>query len=141
MVASRLMEANAGFLAHADLQVGQVVRALEEIGELDDTIFVYIVGDNGASAEGGRARELELLRRDPRGPREHDRADLDRLDQIGGPQSYPHYPAGFAWALEHALPMGQDDRVAPRRDPQSARDPLAEGHARPRRAAEPVRRT
>ena len=98
-VASRFMEANAGFLAHADLQVGQVVRALEEIGELDDTLFVYIVGDNGASAEGGLLGSWNYFA-GIQGVPENTARDLDRLDQIGGPQSYPHYPAGFAWALD-----------------------------------------
>ena len=99
VVASRFMEANAGFLAHADLQVGQVVRALEEIGELDDTIFVYIVGDNGASAEGGLLGSWNYFA-GIQGIPENTARDLDRLDQIGGPKSYPHYPAGFAWALD-----------------------------------------
>ena len=57
------MEVYAGFLEYADHQAGRVIDALEEIGILDDTLIVYIIGDNGASAEGG-----------PHGTfREHDR--------------------------------------------------------------------
>lgn len=97
-VASRLMEANAGFLTHADQQVGQVVRALEEIGELDETIFVYIVGDNGASAEGGLLGSWNYFA-GLHGTPENIPLDLERLDQMGGTRSYPHYPAGWAWAL------------------------------------------
>ncbi len=51
-VASRLMEVYAGFLAHVDHHVGRIIDAIEELGAWDDTLFVYIVGDNGASAEG-----------------------------------------------------------------------------------------
>ena len=48
------MEIFAGFAEHTDHEVGRLVAGLEDIGELDNTLFFYIVGDNGASAEGGR---------------------------------------------------------------------------------------
>ena len=51
-VASRLMEVYAGFLAHTDAQVGRLADALEDLGEWDSTLFIYLCGDNGASAEG-----------------------------------------------------------------------------------------
>ena len=56
-VAERLMETYAGFLAHTDAQIGRLRTALDRMGMLDDTLFIYIVGDNGASGEGeiGRA--------------------------------------------------------------------------------------
>lgn len=95
-VASRLMEANAAFLSHADQQIGRVVSALEAIGELDDTIFVYIVGDNGASAEGGVLGSWNYFA-GFHGVPENTALDLERLDAIGGPRSYPHYPSGWAW--------------------------------------------
>lgn len=95
-VASRFMEANAAFLSHADQQIGRVVSALEAIGELDDTIFVYIVGDNGASAEGGLLGSWNYFA-GLHGVPENTALDLERLDAIGGPRSYPHYPAGWAW--------------------------------------------
>ena len=97
-VASRLMEANAGFLSHADRQVGRVVDALAEIDELENTIFVYIVGDNGASAEGGVLGSWNYFAGIHGIPEDIPR-DLARLDEIGGPRSYPHYPAGWAFAL------------------------------------------
>src|SRR4029079_1181824 len=50
---ARQMEVFAGFAEHTDHEVGRLVQALEEMGELDNTLFLYIVGDNGASAEGG----------------------------------------------------------------------------------------
>ena len=97
-VAARLMEANAGFLAHTDHQIAQLVRALDEIGELDDTIFVYIVGDNGASAEGGVLGSWNYFA-GIHGIAEDTQKNVARLDAIGGPKSYPHYPSGWAWAL------------------------------------------
>jgi arylsulfatase len=47
------MEVFAGFAEHTDYEVGRLVQALEEMGELDNTLFLYVVGDNGCSAEGG----------------------------------------------------------------------------------------
>ncbi|MFN9911924.1 MAG: sulfatase-like hydrolase/transferase, partial [Pirellulaceae bacterium] len=49
----RQMEVFAGFAAHTDHEIGRLVQSLEEMGELDQTLIVYLVGDNGASAEGG----------------------------------------------------------------------------------------
>lgn len=51
-VAARLMEVFAGFMAHTDEQVGRLLDSLDEMGEADNTLFTYITGDNGASAEG-----------------------------------------------------------------------------------------
>lgn len=97
-VAARLMEAEAAFLAHTDAQIGALVAALEEAGELDDTLFVYVVGDNGASAEGGVLGAWNYFA-SIHGVPENTARNLVRLDAIGGPTSYPHYPAGWAWAL------------------------------------------
>jgi arylsulfatase A-like enzyme len=52
-VLARQMEVYAGFLEYADHHAGRVIDALEELGILDDTLVYYIIGDNGASAEGG----------------------------------------------------------------------------------------
>jgi len=98
-VAARFMEANAGFLAHTDHAIGELVATLERLGELDDTLFVYIVGDNGASAEGGLLGSWNYFA-GIHGLSEDIEKDLGRLDAIGGPASYPHYPAGWAWALD-----------------------------------------
>jgi arylsulfatase len=94
--AARLMEAFAGFLTHADEQIGRLLAFLERQGVLDDT-FVLALSDNGTSAEGGptglfnehsfmqsRADELHRI--------------VSRLDEIGGQRAYNHYPWGWAWA-------------------------------------------
>ncbi|TNM41182.1 arylsulfatase [Nocardioides albidus] len=98
LVAARLMEAYAGFTEHTDHQVGRLVDALDEADALDNTIFLYILGDNGASAEGGIAgavNEIASLNGI------HDSTDnlLAVLDEIGGPSTYNHYPAGWAHAM------------------------------------------
>lgn len=51
-VARRLMEVYAGFLAHTDAQIGRVIDAIDDLDQWDNTLFIYICGDNGASAEG-----------------------------------------------------------------------------------------
>ncbi|WP_018312998.1 arylsulfatase [Cupriavidus sp. UYPR2.512] len=98
-VASRLMEVYAGFLAHTDAQVGQLVEALKASGQFDNTMFVYIVGDNGASAEGGLSGSASYFA-PVQGLPETDAIRLAQLDALGGPGTYAHYPAGWAWALD-----------------------------------------
>ncbi|MFM7372070.1 MAG: sulfatase-like hydrolase/transferase, partial [Sphaerospermopsis kisseleviana] len=56
------MEVFAGFLAHTDYEVGRLIDAIDQIGELDNTLVFYIVGDNGASAEGGLAGSVNELK-------------------------------------------------------------------------------
>lgn len=108
-VAVRFMETYAGFAEHADAQVGRFVDALDDMGVLDDTLFVYILGDNGASGEGGIEGTF----------REHlvghglsdDAAYMDaRLDQLGDPSTYPIYPVG--WALAMNTPYQWTKQVA-----------------------------
>jgi arylsulfatase A-like enzyme/NAD(P)H-dependent FMN reductase len=97
-VAARLMEIYAGFLAHTDAQVGRVFDALREAGLFEDTLVLYVVGDNGASGEGGGDygtwNEMGRIQGVVQTPAEI----LERIDALGGMTSYPHYPAGWAWA-------------------------------------------
>jgi arylsulfatase len=93
----RLMENYSGFLDHTDEQIGRLIAALEKSGELDNTLIFYIVGDNGASAEGGlegTISEVASINGVQLGL-----ADLKaKFDEIGGPRSDPHVPVGWAWA-------------------------------------------
>lgn len=98
-LALRLMEAYAGFLAHTDDEIGRLVRALKDAGEFDNTLFIYIVGDNGASPEGGLTGSLNYFGVLQGLPESTD-AMLERIDEIGGPHSYAHYPVGWAWAMD-----------------------------------------
>ncbi|HEX6811993.1 MAG TPA: arylsulfatase [Planctomycetota bacterium] len=93
----RQMETFAGFAEHTDHEVGRLVGQLEAIGELDNTIFFYIVGDNGSSAEGGPEgtyNEMMALNGIA------GKADqmMDHIEAWGGPTTFPHFAIGWAWA-------------------------------------------
>jgi arylsulfatase len=97
-VYSKLMEVYAGFAEHTDAQVMRLIETLEEIDEFDNTLFIYIAGDNGASAEGGldgTFNELMALNGIPQ-----ELEDIvPRLDEIGSPKAFNHYPVGWAHAM------------------------------------------
>jgi arylsulfatase A-like enzyme len=93
----RQMETFAGFAEHTDDQVGRLVTQLEKLGQLDNTLLFYIVGDNGASAEGGPEgtyNEMMALNGII------GKADqmMDHIDDWGGPGTFPHFAIGWAWA-------------------------------------------
>lgn len=97
-IASRLMEVYAGFLAHTDAQLGRLVQSLKDSGQFDNTLFIYIVGDNGASAEGGLKGSINYMGA-VQGLPEDEAATLKRLDELGSEKTYPHFPSGWAWAM------------------------------------------
>ncbi|MCZ7528337.1 MAG: sulfatase-like hydrolase/transferase [Acidimicrobiia bacterium] len=93
---TRMMEVFAGFLTHADAQIGRLLDHLEATGLLDDTL-VLLLSDNGASAEGGPTGSFNEHRFT------HDLQDdvadtIGRVDDLGGFRAYNHYPWGWAWA-------------------------------------------
>jgi arylsulfatase A-like enzyme len=90
------MEVFAGFLEHCDYQFGRLLDTLEEIGELDNTI-IMVLPDNGASSEGGvngAFNEMSSFNN----YYETLEDILPRMDQLGGPAAYNHYPWGWSWA-------------------------------------------
>ncbi len=100
-VLTREMEVYAGFLEHTDHHIGRLIDALQDLEILDDTLIYYIIGDNGASAEGG-----------PRGTF-NELANLNNIemfmttefliahrDGFGTPDSYNHYSVGWAHAMD-----------------------------------------
>ncbi len=95
--ASRTMEAYAGFLAHTDEQVGRLVKQLKADGLYDNTLFIYIVGDNGGSAEGGLGGSLNYMGQ-LMGLPESDAVKAAGIDRIGSEKSYAHYNSVWAWA-------------------------------------------
>jgi arylsulfatase A-like enzyme len=100
-VLARQMEVYAGFMEHTDHHVGRLVDALEDIGVLEDTLVYYIVGDNGASAEGtinGTFNELFSLN----GAAALETVDFmaSHIDGFGTPKAYNHYAVGWAHALD-----------------------------------------
>lgn len=102
-IAERFMETYAGFLAHTDAQIGRLHAALEQMGVMDNTLFIYIVGDNGASGEGGPEGSIRYMAR-IQGVEERTEDILAQLDNIGGPKVHGHYNAGWAWALNTPFP-------------------------------------
>ncbi len=93
---ARYMEVFAGFLTHTDAQLGRFLGFLEDRGDLDNTIVV-LLSDNGASAEGtpnGTLNESTAWLAEP----EPVEVALARIDEIGGPRAFNHYPWGWAWA-------------------------------------------
>lgn len=99
-VLERQMEVYAGFLEHTDHHVGRLIEALEKMEILDDTLIYYIVGDNGASAEGtlnGTMNEL-LIFNSILGIETPEYLKKN-LDKLGGPDSFGHYSIGWAHAL------------------------------------------
>ncbi len=98
----RLMEIYAGFVEHVDVQAGKVIAELERQGIRDNTIVIYIFGDNGASAEGQNGTISELLAQNGiPNTVEQQLAALEKLgglDALGGPKTDSMYHAGWAWA-------------------------------------------
>ena len=93
---ARMMEVFAGFASHTDHHIGRLLDFLESIGELENTITVAI-SDNGASAEGGphgSLNEAKFFNRVPETVEEI----LPRIDELGGPNTFNHYPFGWTWA-------------------------------------------
>jgi len=94
---ARQMEVFAGFAEHTDHEVGRLVEALEKIGEMDNTLFLYIIGDNGSSAEGGPLgtfNEMMALN----GIVSEASQMMDHIDDWGGPNTFPHFSIGWAHA-------------------------------------------
>jgi len=94
---AREMEVFAGFLTEADYEIGRITEAINQIGELNNTLIIYIAGDNGASPEGGlegTVNEDQMFNRIHSSPQQ----ELKMIDQVGGPYTLTNYPVGWAWA-------------------------------------------
>ncbi len=109
MVFARQMEIYAGFGEQVDYEIGRLVGTLEELGELENTLIFYIVGDNGASAEGGMVgvvNEMTFFN----GVAETLEQQLAAVDKLGGPFTYAHYAVG--WAVAGNTPFNYAKQVA-----------------------------
>jgi arylsulfatase len=100
-VLARQMEVYAAFLEHTDHHIGRLVDALDDLGVLEDTLVYYIVGDNGASAEGttnGTFNEYFMLN----GAAHMETVEMmaGNIDAFGTPHAYNHYAVGWAHALD-----------------------------------------
>ncbi|MFC2094071.1 arylsulfatase [Bacteroidota bacterium] len=105
------METFAGFMGHTDNEVGRLLDAVEEVGVLDNTLFIYIMGDNGSSAEGGLTGTFnELIHLNGIFSEETIESMLARADDWGGPNSFPHMNA--AWAVATDAPFKWTKQMA-----------------------------
>ena len=94
---NRMAEVFAGFLSYTDAQIGRILDYLEEFGQLDDTVIV-VISDNGASGEGGpngSVNEIKFFN----GYIDTVEESMRLYDQLGGPETYNHYPIGWAMAF------------------------------------------
>ncbi|MCJ7556666.1 MAG: arylsulfatase [Gammaproteobacteria bacterium] len=98
---ARQAEVFAAFLEMTDYETGRLIQAIEDMGEIDNTLIIYIAGDNGTSAEGGMEglyNEMTYFNAEPKG------SDIDFMmqhyDDWGGPTTYPHMAAGWAVAFD-----------------------------------------
>lgn len=98
-VAARLMEVYAAQLAYQDHQFGLLIDELQRMGQLDNTLVIFVEGDNGASSEGGPRGTSDDTGRLVNQQPESDEWLLSQLDRFGGPHSRAHYPIGWAWAM------------------------------------------
>ena len=96
------METYAGFLSHTDHHIGRIFDAIAGLGIMDNTLIIAIIGDNGASAEGTLKGTLnEMIVFNGMGDILETPEYLEaQLDKWGGTESYPHYAAGWAWAMD-----------------------------------------
>jgi arylsulfatase len=106
---TRQMEVFAGFAQYTDAEVGRLVDAVAAMGQLDNTLVFYVLGDNGASAEGGMSgmfNEMTYFN----GVQETVEDVLKHYDDLGGPTTYSHYAAG--WAVAGDTPFTWTKQVA-----------------------------
>ncbi len=106
---ARMMEVFAGYSAHCDHEMGRIIDAVKQMPGADNTIFVYIVGDNGASAEGGiegSVNENLFFNGFP----EKWEDNLKAIDDLGGPKYFNHFPS--AWAHAMCTPFQWTKQVA-----------------------------
>ncbi|AZI35218.1 arylsulfatase [Caenibius tardaugens] len=97
-VSARMMEVYAAMLSYQDAQFGRLVDELQRMGKLENTLVIFIEGDNGGSAEGGLKGSSDWIGTFANGGNESTSEVLAHLDELGGPNSYGIYPVGWAWA-------------------------------------------
>ena len=100
----------AGFLEQTDSEIGRFEKALEDIGELDNTLFIYIAGDNGTSAEGGFVGMYNEMTYFNGVAEKVEEILIPLIDKWGGPETFPHMAAG--WAVAFDTPFTWTKQVA-----------------------------
>jgi arylsulfatase A-like enzyme len=98
-VYAHMMEVYAAALSYCDTQMGRILDTIDEMSETDNTLVIYIQGDNGASAEGtpqGLLNEMSIFNGIP----EDFKQVMAHMDDLGGPMTFNHYPVGWAHAMD-----------------------------------------
>jgi arylsulfatase A-like enzyme len=98
-VAARYMEVFAATLAFQDHQIGRIIDELRQSDDFENTLIMFVQGDNGGSAEGGLAGHLNEIGDMANQVEEPEEWVQSRLQTMGGPESYQNYPAAWAWAM------------------------------------------
>jgi len=104
-VNARMMEVFAAMLSYQDAQIGRVFDELRRMGQLDNTLVMFIEGDNGAAAEAGPNGGTNAMAAAMNGMRESDAQLLAVLDELGGPNVRENYGYGWAWATDRPFPL------------------------------------
>ena len=128
---ARQMEVFAAFAAHTDNEIGRVVKAIEDIGELDNTLILYVVGDNGASAEGGMVgmfNEMTYFN----GVAGDGARHAQEHRQVGRARDLPAHGGGLGRGRQHAVHVDQAGGRQLRRHAQPARRAAGPRASRPR---------
>jgi arylsulfatase len=107
---ARMMEVYAGALSHADHNIGRLLDAVEQSGQMDNTLIIFMMGDNGASAEGSLQGTTNEVAVNANSVKEDLPFLLSMIDELGGPRTYNHYPVGWAHAMD--TPMQWTKQVA-----------------------------
>lgn len=97
-VSARMMEVFAATIAYQDHQIGRIFAELKRMGQFDNTLIVFVEGDNGSSGEGGIHGSSNELGGMVNGIKDTPDTLAKMMDQLGGPKSYQLAPAGWAWA-------------------------------------------
>ena len=138
-VLARQMEVYAGFLEHTDHHVGRLIDAIDDLGVLDNTVIYYIIGDNGASAEGTMNGAFnEMANFNGMAALETPEFMVSKMDSFGGPELLQPLLGRLGVGDELPPPVDQADRVALGRHPQRHDRALAGRHRGARRTAVPV---
>lgn len=106
-ISARLMEVYAGMLSHQDAQFGRLLDEIERMGQRENTLVIFIQGDNGAAAEAGMHGGLNPMARFANGFVESDQVLLENLDKMGGPDASPNYGYGWTWAANAPFKMAK----------------------------------
>ena len=131
------MDVYAAYLAYTDHEIGRVIQAVEDMGKLDNTLIIYISGDNGSSAEGSpNGTPSEVL--------QFNGVELPVADQMkfydvwGSQNDLQPHGRGLDLGFRHALPLDEADSLLLRRDPPGHVHLLARPHQGHRRHPPPV---